>query len=312
MEAAIHPVYDTGERFKIEPLNRAIKCETHDKIYLVKDDHNSEVFTFEMPRFIEGHDMLLCNKVEVHYINTNSSTKETSSARYTVADFAVDPRDSEKVIFSWPVSRKATVFAGTLAFALHFACINESTRDTRYWWSTASCNIVTVLDSVSIPPEESGEETDLQEKWAIPSQTEQVITPDGEYRGLSKVFVAKIPPQYFEPSGTLEVTRNGSYFVDQYHMVLAAVPTDAKLQEKTVTENGTVTPDAGYDGLAKVTVNVPQNSPLPVEVETEAAMDRILSLATSAQIGAVYKFTGASTTKYESGALYIINSEEEA
>lgn len=66
------------------------------------------------------------------------------------------------------------------------------------------------------------------------------------------------------PSGMLtlitkEITENGTYnasdeSVDGYSSVTVNV--EPVLQEKTATENGDVTPDAGYDGLSKVVVNV--------------------------------------------------------
>lgn len=47
----------------------------------------------------------------------------------------------------------------------------------------------------------------------------------------------------------------------------------------------------------------------PIEVSTEAGMNAILTSATEVSIGAIYRYTGPTTSTYENGALYVIASE---
>lgn len=61
-------------------------------------------------------------------------------------------------------------------------------------------------------------------------------------------------PTGITPTGTVNITQNGTHDVTQY--ASANVNVQPNLQSKTVTENGTVTPDQGYDGLSQVVVNV--------------------------------------------------------
>ena len=46
-----------------------------------------------------------------------------------------------------------------------------------------------------------------------------------------------------------------------YADLIGGIKSEPALQEKSVTENGEVTPDDGYDGLSKVTVDVPETIP---------------------------------------------------
>lgn len=59
---------------------------------------------------------------------------------------------------------------------------------------------------------------------------------------------------YPEPTGTIAITQNGTADVKDY--ATAAVNVSPNLQSKTATQNGTVTPDSGYDGLSSVVVDV--------------------------------------------------------
>ena len=51
-----HNVIDTDAHYKIDGITRTIVNIDETKRELVQNDHNSERFTFEIPRYVDGHD----------------------------------------------------------------------------------------------------------------------------------------------------------------------------------------------------------------------------------------------------------------
>jgi hypothetical protein len=96
-------------------------------------DHNSEIYTFELPRVIEGHDMTLCNLVQVHFINIGTTDK--SKDVYTIIDMEPAADDADTLVFSWPVSGSATMYSGNLNYRIKFACLDESGNYTYRKWT---------------------------------------------------------------------------------------------------------------------------------------------------------------------------------
>ena len=132
--AHLHSIYDSDLHFVIDPDTRVITNQMENKNSVIQFDHNSERFTFELPRYIEEHDMLTCNRVEVHYLNVESKSGDENIGVYEVQDLQVSPHDDKVVICSWLVSNNATQYAGTLNFVLRFACV---TGELDYVWNTA-------------------------------------------------------------------------------------------------------------------------------------------------------------------------------
>ena len=131
----IHDVSDSDNKFAIDGISRAIKNNSTSKTIVMQFDHNSEVFTFELPRYIEGHDMSECDRVEVHYLNIDSLTKQENEGIYLVDDLKVNTDDETKLTCSWLISQGATQLVGNLNFLLRFICLTDDVVD--YVWNTS-------------------------------------------------------------------------------------------------------------------------------------------------------------------------------
>lgn len=160
----IHDVYDSDTRFIINPITRAVKNESSKKTTLIQHDHNSERFSFEIDRYIEGHDMSLCNKVEINYINVDSANKEQKNeGLYPVEDLQISNENEEKVVFSWLISEQATMYAGLLSFTIMFRCMENG--ETKYRWSTAINKDISVSDGIDNGNVIAEEYADILAQW---------------------------------------------------------------------------------------------------------------------------------------------------
>lgn len=158
-----HAVTDMDNHFKIDPITRKIAPETPAKNELVTGDHNSERYTFEVPRLVDGHDMSLCDSVEVHFINVSADVTKTSPGIYIVDDLGAMADDADTVAFTWLISGTATEFVGTLNFAIRFKCTTGDTSD--YVWNTKIHSGVLISDGISNGDVIIEEYTDVLEQW---------------------------------------------------------------------------------------------------------------------------------------------------
>ena len=157
-----HSVYDTDIHFVIDTITRAIKGNSR-KTILMQGDHNSERFSFSLDRYIEGHDMALCNQVEVHYLNIDTKTRESKSGLYTVDDFQVSETDENTVNCSWLISKNATQLCGSLSFLLNFRCLEDGFEN--YSWHSDIYKDVRVAEGINADFEYTTEYVDVIEQW---------------------------------------------------------------------------------------------------------------------------------------------------
>lgn len=223
----------------------------HKFIEITSDTNNSNYAEVQKDGWIE-----LCGKQWGAYgWITNNSFDFTKYVKiYVEYDFPNAPPDTAYLEFSQ--SHIAIMTSEDLAGAIYdsgsilparvltvprkIVRCDVNVNQTSNRWCISVANITSRTDYKNYPLriynvwfETDGgilEEPELQNKTITPSETQQVVTPDSEFDGLSNVIVEPIPDEYIVPN----------------------------LQDKSITiiENGTqiVTPDEGYSGLNSVEV----------------------------------------------------------
>ena len=158
--AHVHPISDDDQQFIIDPNSRSISYDG-EVITLVQGDHNSEVFSFEITRFVEGHDMSLCDEIKIHYINTDRQKKNKSKDVYLVKDITVN---DDTLVFDWIISGNATKYYGSLSFLIQFCCTEED-GSYSYIWHTDTFTGVTIASSYNNSETVAEDFSDILEEW---------------------------------------------------------------------------------------------------------------------------------------------------
>lgn len=141
----------------------------------------------------------------------------------------------------------------------------------------------------------------LQEKSTTPTTSQQNITYDNNYDGLSNVVVNAIPSEYVIPSGTINITQNGTTNVSGYANANVNVSGGADLADYfTMTiQNGT----SNSAGALQSIKSIPEGTKLAPAITSLAFAFRSCNALESVPIIDTSKVTTMGSMFYGCGSL---------
>lgn len=119
---------EDSEYFVIDAQTRAITLPTGFTNFGVESDENAKRVYFKCPRYVGDNLDLTTLNLRVNYQNANGDKD-----KYLVTDVTVD---GENVVFSWLLSRKATMYSGVLSFIVCAVKVDSSGAILNEWNTT--------------------------------------------------------------------------------------------------------------------------------------------------------------------------------
>lgn len=270
--AHLHPVYDTDPHFSIDSTTRGITYESKEKLVIVQGDHNSQRYTFELPRYIDGHDMMLCDLVQVHYINIESGGRGRGTGVYKVTDMQLATDDQNTVVLSWLVSQNATKYVGSLNFVLRFACTSGSKID--YAWSTTVYSAVAIITSIDNADLVVEQYADVLEQWYMDLTMAGVSSVDTIYAARDAAVEKAKTDINTAKAAAIQAVQETDPDDDFVKKVADKIPVYG--------EDGEI---LGYDNDAPITAGTGKNSLVGNDTQNNAAISENVTSFGTGNIG---------------------------
>lgn len=140
VDADVHFLIDTTTRI----ISNQNEGKVNKKLTIMQYDNKSERYSFDIPRKIDKHDLMSCNKVTIHFVNIGSGRNQRYLGTYLVDDVReheIDP--DNKITFSWLIGNEATQYNGQLHFLISFECVDGD--KVLYRWSTTTFTAIQIV-----------------------------------------------------------------------------------------------------------------------------------------------------------------------
>lgn len=152
-------------------------------------DVNSQIVTFELPRYHEGHDLFMCSNKKLKWKNKESGVEGSSQ---------LIPKESEETrwLAAWEVPPELMTIAGKLEIAISLYDIVNNI--IVFSWNTAECDafsigegfnkVSDILTDGFLPAKEEILNIDIENKTIIAPEGYNFIVCNYGEIGVSKVF----------------------------------------------------------------------------------------------------------------------------
>lgn len=222
-----HLISDSDKSFVINPTTRAIENGLNKKLAIMQFDAYSEIFTFEITKTVEGHDMSKVDVVEVHFNNIDAKTKKVSKSSSECTDLTVT--DKSMVSCKWTIPPEATLYAGKLSLIVAYKCFDNSGKVSYIFGS--DIYTLDVKESVNAGETVIVEYADILKQWKEELYNAGYINASTMQKSIADLSTA------------LEVERQR---INQFTALKTGSTTgDAELQDIRIGADGTVYPNAG-------------------------------------------------------------------
>lgn len=169
-------IIDDGKVFVIDKDTKEISGEM---LIISQFMNKSERVTLKMPRYIEGHDMLLCNYVTIHYDNVSTDRESVNSDVYEVGDLKLKEGTDDVLTFTWLITSNATQLVGTVEISVHFDCLTDGV--SVYSWGTTVSRLIRILESKNNSPSVIANNSDI-----LQQHTDKIDKLNENVEALSK------------------------------------------------------------------------------------------------------------------------------